>query len=97
MTTKKPGENTGSDGGIYQQVGPRGGKVDNFATVRDNERLPPTTEPGHEWKRIKRTQIATDKLSISLCLAASRHISLSAAFGITLPGEVPATPRSAAS
>ena len=53
--TKKPGENTGRDGGIYQEVGPRGGMKDNFATVRDNERLPPTTSPGHEWKRINRT------------------------------------------
>jgi len=53
--TKKPGENTGRDGGIYQEVGPRGGEKENFATVRDNERLPPTTESGHAWKRIKRT------------------------------------------
>lgn len=34
---KKPGENTGKNGGIYQEVGPRGGKKDNFATVKDNE------------------------------------------------------------
>lgn len=42
--SKKPGENTGKDGGIYREVGPRGGARDNYATVRDNERLPPTTE-----------------------------------------------------
>lgn len=53
--TKKPGESTGDDGGIYREVGPRGGKKDNYSTVRDNERLPPTTSPGHEWKRDKRT------------------------------------------
>ncbi len=26
--SKKPGENTGKDGGIYQEVAPRGGKKD---------------------------------------------------------------------
>lgn len=52
---KKPGENTGKDGGIYQEIGPRGGRKDNFATVKDNERLPPTTAVGHKWERIKRT------------------------------------------
>ena len=38
-----------------QEVGPRGGKKDNFATVKDNERLPPTTKPGHGWVLDKRT------------------------------------------
>ncbi|HFI8044385.1 TPA: hypothetical protein ACGSGH_004024 [Escherichia coli] len=52
---EKPGENTGKNGGIYQEVGPRGGKKDNFATVKDNERLPPTTKPGHGWVLDKRT------------------------------------------
>lgn len=55
MTTKKPGENTGKDGGIYQEVGPRGGKLENFATVADNRQLPPTTKSGNEWKRTRRT------------------------------------------
>lgn len=45
----------GKNGGIYQEVGPRGGKKDNFATVKDNERLPPTTKPGHGWVLDKRT------------------------------------------
>ena len=54
-TTKKPGENTGNDGGIYQQVGPRGGARENFATVRDDERLPPTTKPGDKWVLTRRT------------------------------------------
>ena len=53
--TKKPGQNTGKDGGIYQEVGPRGGKKDNYATVPDNKNLPPTSQQGHEWERIKRT------------------------------------------
>lgn len=53
--SKKPGENTGNNGGTYQEVGPRGGKKDNFATVKDNEKLPPTTTPGHEWALVNRT------------------------------------------
>lgn len=53
--SKKPGENTGNDGGIYREVGPRGGHKDNWATVRDNERLPPTSQPGHRWELDKRT------------------------------------------
>lgn len=52
---KKPGENTGKDGGIYREVGPRGGKTDNYATVKDNEKLPPTSKPGHTWELEKRT------------------------------------------
>ena len=51
----KPGQNTGSDGGIYQEVGPRGGLKDNFATIPDNHQAPPTTQPGHKWQRIHRT------------------------------------------
>lgn len=53
--TKKPGSNTGKKGGIYREVGPRGGEKDNFATVPDNHRLPPTTQPGHSWKPVKIT------------------------------------------
>jgi hypothetical protein len=48
--TKRPGESTGDDGGIYREVGPRGGEKDNWATVPDNHRLPPTTAPGSTWK-----------------------------------------------
>ena len=53
--TYKPGQNTGKDGGIYQEVGPRGGLKDNHTTVRDNQRLPPTTTPGNGWVRTNRT------------------------------------------
>jgi hypothetical protein len=53
--TKRPGENTGRDGGIYREVGPRGGQRDNYATVPDNHRLPPTTTPGSSWSRVRRT------------------------------------------
>jgi hypothetical protein len=53
--SKKPGENTGQDGGIYQEVGPRGGKKPNYATVKDNQKLPPTSQPNHEWQLKERT------------------------------------------
>lgn len=52
---KKPGENTGKQGGIYQEVGPKGGVKPNYATVADNKPLPPTTKPGHGWKPVKVT------------------------------------------
>ncbi len=55
MTTKKPGSSTGRDGGIFREVGPRGGQRDNYATVPDNTRLPPTTTPGAGWKPVRRT------------------------------------------
>lgn len=51
----KPGQNTGKNGGIYQEVGPRGGKRDNFATIRDNQIAPPTQEPGNYWLLVQRT------------------------------------------
>lgn len=52
---KKPGQNTYKDGGIYREVGPRGGVTNNWATVADNKSLPPTSKVGHQWERIKRT------------------------------------------
>jgi hypothetical protein len=52
---QKPGDNVGKKGGIYQEVGPRGGKKQNFSTVPDNKVLPPTTKPGHGWKPVKVT------------------------------------------
>lgn len=52
---QKPGQNTGSNGGIFQEVGPRGGRRDNFAAVPDNRPLPPTTGPGAGWVRVRRT------------------------------------------
>lgn len=56
MTTgKTPGTNTGNNGGIFQQQGPRGGMKPNFTTVPDNTKLPPTTKPGDTWRQIKRT------------------------------------------
>jgi len=54
-TPLTPGSNTGKNGGIFREQGPRGGAKDNWATVPDNHRLPPTTEPGHKWVPTKRT------------------------------------------
>lgn len=53
--TKKPGSNTGGRGGIFQEVGPRGGLKPNYATVPDNTTLPPTTTSGATWKPIHTT------------------------------------------
>lgn len=53
--TKKPGQNVGSNAGIYQEIGPHGGHHDNFATVAENHRLPPTTSSGSSWKPVKVT------------------------------------------
>ena len=52
---KTPGTNTGKQGGIYQQQGPKGGLKPNFVTVPDNKPLPPTTKPGDTWKPLKIT------------------------------------------
>lgn len=54
-TGKSPGTNTGKQGGIFQQVGPKGGKQPNFATVADNKPLPPTTKPDSTWVPVKTT------------------------------------------
>lgn len=59
--TKKPGESTGSNGGIFQEVGPRGGLRPNYAAVPDNRPLPPTTSPGATWKPTNRTPNSTRK------------------------------------
>lgn len=56
MTNKiKPGQNTGNNGGIYQEVGPRGGLKENYATIRDNQKAPPTQQSGNSWMQIQRT------------------------------------------
>lgn len=51
----KPGQNSGNDGGIYREQGPRGGKTDNFTTIPDNKTAPPTSKPGGSWVPVKRT------------------------------------------
>jgi hypothetical protein len=55
MNKIKPGQNPSDGGGIFQEVGPRGGRRENFATIPDNRIAPPTTKPGHSWERISRT------------------------------------------
>lgn len=57
----KPGQNTGKTGGIFQEVGPRGGRQDNYTTVPDNRPLPPTTKPGHAWVPVKTTPDSSRK------------------------------------
>lgn len=51
----KPGQNSGKNGGIFQEIGPRGGAKDNFTTVRDNQRMPPTQNPNSSWQPVHRT------------------------------------------
>lgn len=53
--TLRPGQSTGNTGGIFQEVGPQGGKRPNYATVPDNKPLPPTTKPGHTWAPVSTT------------------------------------------
>lgn len=52
---KKPGESSGNQGGVYQEIGPRGGARPNYSTVPDNRPMPPTTTPGSTWKPVKVT------------------------------------------
>lgn len=52
---KKPGTNTGNQGGIYQEIGPKGGVKPNFVTVPDHKPLPPTSSPGSTWGPVKIT------------------------------------------
>jgi YjzC-like protein len=49
---KKPGTDNQSPG-KYEEVGPRGGKVKDPRVVKidKGDRLPPTQEPGHKWKK----------------------------------------------
>lgn len=51
----KPGENSGNDGGIYQEVGPRGGRKGNYTTIPDDRTAPPTTKSGNSWDQVDRT------------------------------------------
>jgi hypothetical protein len=51
----KPGQNTGRDGGIYREQGPRGGLRDNYSTIPDRTIAPPTSKPNSSWVRVERT------------------------------------------
>jgi hypothetical protein len=52
---KTPGSNTGNNGGIFQEQGPRGGLRPNYAAVPDNKPLPPTSKPNSVWVPTHRT------------------------------------------
>jgi hypothetical protein len=52
---KKPGQNTGNSGGVFQEQGPKGGLRPNFAAVSDNKPLPPTSKPNSTWKPVLTT------------------------------------------
>ena len=51
----RPGQSTGNSGGIFQELGPRGGARPNYAAVPDNKSLPPTSKPNSTWTPIKTT------------------------------------------
>lgn len=51
----KPGQSSGNNGGIYQEIGPRGGAKPNYTTIPDNTTAPPTSKPNSSWKPIHRT------------------------------------------
>ena len=53
--TGKPGQNTGNNGGIFQEQGPRGGRRPNYAAVADNKPLPPTSSPSSTWVQVSKT------------------------------------------
>jgi hypothetical protein len=54
-TQVMPGASVGRDAGVFQECGPRGGWRDNFATIAENHRAPPTTSKGATWVRIDPT------------------------------------------
>jgi hypothetical protein len=41
--------------GIYEQVGPRGGKTGSQAVSTTGKPMPPTSKPGHGWTLVKPT------------------------------------------
>jgi len=47
----KPGQRTGSEGGLYEQVDSLGGKTSEYVlvSVPGNTTLPPTEKPGYLW------------------------------------------------
>lgn len=68
----KPGENSGNNGGIYVEVGPRGGIKDNFATIADNKKAPPTQHPNSHWELKKERPI----VNVSKSFAAPQRVAL---------------------
>lgn len=64
--TLKPGEKSGNNGGIYVEVGPRGGIKDNFATIAE-------TKPRHQRNYRRKTDGQGD-LGAKLGRAARRRV-----------------------
>lgn len=52
--TTKPGQ-VADTSGIYDIVGPRGGKTEDQRTVDRGEKFPPTPKPGEQYKLAQRT------------------------------------------
>ena len=50
-----PGSANGKTAGIFQESGPRGGLKDNFTTVTEHSRMPPTSKPGSTWVPVDKT------------------------------------------
>ena len=50
-----PGVSVGRGAGVFQERGPRGGWRDNYATIPEDHRAPPTTGRGATWVRIDAT------------------------------------------
>ena len=50
-----PGVSAGRDAGVFRERGPRGGMLDNFTTIPEHHKAPPTSKPGSEWVRIDPT------------------------------------------
>lgn len=48
----KPGEDN-KPAGTYIEVGPKGGQVNDprVVNIDSGDRLPPTQEPNHKWKK----------------------------------------------
>src|SRR5690242_8942775 len=52
---KKPGQ-IATDSGIYERIGPRGGKTGHQVTVVEGEPLPPTTKPKETYVIVQKTK-----------------------------------------
>ncbi|MGS9149652.1 cytoplasmic protein, partial [Salmonella enterica subsp. enterica serovar Infantis] len=67
--TLKPGEKSGNTGGIYVEVGPRGGIKDNVATIAE-------TKPRHQRNALKATGCwPKEHLTVHVSQSIWRHDS----------------------
>lgn len=51
-TDNKPGKPT-PQSGIYEQVGPRGGRTGEQISSTEGNPLPPTNKPGQRWDLVQ--------------------------------------------